>query len=121
MDAATLITRLQLDFTPADTGDSEANFTARLSQIAADAVARSAATPQQQEAGARYLLIAAQIRQLVRQSESFESVGEVKITEGLATRLAALRTDMAWELTASGLAPVRARPQSVSVPVEVSF
>lgn len=121
MDAATLTARLRLDFTPADTGDSETNFTARLAQIASDAVARPNTTPQQQEAGARYLLIGAQIRQLTRNPERLKSASGSEIEQGLATRLAMLRTDMAWELTASGLGGVRARQGSMSIPVEAAF
>lgn len=118
MDLAAL---LRLDFRPADLGDTPEQFDARLAHIVTAARARGTATPAQQEAGARYLLLAAQLRQLARQAESLHAASGASVTQGLATRLAELRAQQAEQLALSGLAPALAAPggfRSVAVGVE---
>lgn len=120
MDLAQL---LRLDFRPTDLGDTPEQFEARLAHIVTAAVARQGATPAQQEAGARYLLLGAQLRELTRQAERMRAASGAEMEQGLATRLAEVRTQQAEQLALSGLAPdPRARRQgSVCLPVEASF
>lgn len=123
MDAAQLAALLRLDFRPADTGDSAEQFDQRLKLLLDVAQARSGVTPAQQEAGVRYHLLSAQVRQLTRKAESLKAASGASISQGLATRLAELRTQMAEQLTLSGLQPPpdpsRRVRGSVNVPVEV--
>ncbi|MFK7601884.1 hypothetical protein ACI3L1_06695 [Deinococcus sp. SM5_A1] len=113
---------LALDFRPADLGDTADQFANRLEYAVASAVARRDATPGQQEAGARYLLLSAQLRQMVRSAERLKSASGSEIEQGLGIRLAELRAQQAEQLTLSGLYPAaQPRRGSISVPVEVSF
>ncbi|GGR31440.1 hypothetical protein [Deinococcus ruber] len=121
-----LTTVLEMDFRAADLGDTDVQFAARLAYVAAAAVARADLTPPatnaQIEAGARYLLIGAEIRQLTRLAERQKSESGAEIQRDLATRLASLRLDLQTALVASGQAPARAgRQGSVSVDVVSVF
>lgn len=108
---------LRLDFRPADTGDTEAAFGARLTSVVGRAQGRPDVTPDQQEAHARALLIGAQIRELLRQVEVFRREGKITIEQGISARVAQLRLDERVALAAAGLSPVEsglvARPRSV--------
>ena len=111
---------LRLDFRPADLGDTPELYEQRIEYAVAAAQARPAGiTLEQREAGARYLLLSAQIRQLNRQLEEFTAVGEVTLKQGLSVRLGQLRYEQTQQLRLSGLpgsaGPVR--PVSVSVDV----
>ena len=115
---------LTLDYRPSDLGDTPDQYVARLNYVVQQALARTKpVTLAQQEAGARYLLISAQLRQLNRQLEEFTAVGEVTLKQGLAVRLAQLRFEQTQQLRLSGLpgsaGPVR--QGSVSVPVRAEF
>ena len=117
-----LRTLLQLDYRPADLGDTSAQYQSRFELIIAQTLARATATDAQREAGARYTLISAQLRQVLRQAEELKSASGSSIRQDLATKVAALRSEQAGYLRASGLQPAGVqRPQSVSVPVEASF
>lgn len=123
MYAGQLVDRLRLDFTAADLGDTATTFRSRLDMVAGDAVARTGTTDAQQEAGARYLLLSAQLRQLVRKVERLKSASGSEIEQGLATRLAEVRRQQAEQLALSGLAPSSTveRPRSQVLQVEVGF
>jgi hypothetical protein len=113
-----------MDFRAADLGDTEQQFTDRLAYLTTQALARAApVTAAQQEAGSRYLLIAAQIRQLGRQVEELAVTGEITIKQGLMTRMGQLRYDQQVQLRLSGLpnASSVTRPVSVSVDVVSGF
>lgn len=125
MDVAQLQAALRLDFRPTDLGDTPEQFAERLTYLTKAALARTGATPAQREAGVRYHLLSAQVRQLVRQAESLKAASGASITQGLATRLAELRAQMAEQLALSGLNPP-ADPSgrvrgSVNVPLEVVY
>lgn len=123
MDAQQLKKLLELDFRPADLGDTPEQFTARLGYLIDAAMARADATSAQQEAGVRYLLLGSQLRQLTRQAETLKSASGASISQGLATRIAELRAQQAEQLALSGLAPptefASKMPRSTSVGVEV--
>jgi hypothetical protein len=114
--AQQLQTVLAMDFRAADLGDTDAQFTARLTYVVTQALARALpVTAAQQEAGARYVLLGAQIRQLGRQLEEFTAVGEVTLKQGLATRMGQLRYDQQVQLRLSALP----NPSSVTRPASV--
>lgn len=114
---------LTLDYRPSDLGDSPAQYVARLNYVVQQALARPLpVTAPQQEAGARYLLVSAQLRQMLRQAEELKSASGASERQDLATKVAALRAEQAAQLKASGLQPAGVqRPGSISVPVQSSF
>ncbi|EYB67025.1 hypothetical protein DEIPH_ctg052orf0020 [Deinococcus phoenicis] len=121
MDLAAL---LRLDFRPEDLGDMPGQFDARLGHIVTAAQARADATPAQQEAGARYLLLGAQLRQLTRQAERMKAASGAEMEQGLATRLAEVRRQQAEQLALSGLASssrTLTRPRGVVFQPEVDL
>ena len=108
---------LAMDFRAADLGDTDAQFTARLAYVADQALARAIpVTAAQQEAGARYVLLGAQLQQLGRQVEEFSATGEITIKQGLMTRTGQLRFEQQAQLRLSGLP----NPSGVTRPVSVS-
>jgi len=114
---------LSLDYRPADLGDTPSQFTLRLASIVTAAVARPVGVSDaEREAGARYILIGAQIRQTLRQAEEQKSASGASQRQDLATKLEHLRIEQAGLLRASSLTPVTsARAQSVAVSVEMGF
>ena len=114
---------LELDYRPGDLGDTPEQYQSRFDLVVSQALARPVGvTIAQREAGARYLLISAQLRQVLRQAEELKSASGSSVRQDLATKVTALRSEQAAQLRASGLQPAGIqRPQSVSVAVEASF
>lgn len=110
---------LQLDYRPADLGDTPEQYQARFGLTIVQALARTDATDLQREAGARYLLISAQLRQLNRQLEEIAVSGEITLKQGLAVRLGELRREQSEQLRLSGLPGgfVPVRPVSITADV----
>ena len=111
------------DFKPDDLGDDSAAYADRLTYTVTAALSRTAATPEQQEAGARYVLLGAWVRQLIREVEVLTVPGQIGITQGLAARLAQLRAEQHAQLLLSGLpgSAGAVRPTSLSVPVRSTY
>ncbi len=118
-----LRTLLQLDYRPADLGDTPEQYQSRFDLVVTQTLARTEATDAQREAGARYLLISAQLRQLNRQLEEIAVSGEITLRQGLTVRMGQLRYDQQAQLRLSGLPGglVAVRPVSVSVDVQAGL
>ena len=118
-----LRTLLQLDYRPADLGDTPEQYQSRIDLAITQAEARTDATDAQREAGARYVLIGAQLRQLNRQLEEIAVSGEITLRQGLATRLGELRREQSEQLRLSGLPGgfVAVRPLSVVADVQAGL
>ena len=116
---------LELDYRPADLGDDEMAYTNRMQHIVTAALARPVETTEaQREAGARYLLTGAVIRQTRRLAEEQKNAAGSSIRQDLASKLASLQAEQAQYLRASGLAAeagLSSRQRSVSVSVELGF
>lgn len=121
LDTSQLLQALRMEFKAADVGDTTQEFAARLKFVVDRAEERQGATPAQAEAGARYMLITAQIQQLTRTSDELKAASGASVRKGLDTRLAALTRAQAQQLALSGLGPPVLGARSVSVPVEVGF
>ncbi|WP_288481008.1 hypothetical protein [uncultured Deinococcus sp.] len=117
-----LAQRLALDFKSSDLGDTTDQFTARLGYVVQQAEARGTASEAQQEAGARYVLLGAQLRQLTRKAERLKAASGAEVQQDLATLIAEVRAQMKEQLTASGLGPApKPRRGSTSTEMEVTY
>lgn len=105
MDARQLKTVLSMDFRPADLGDTPEQFAARLDYLTEQALARTEATPAQQQAGVRYLLLSAQLRQLTRQADRLRAASGSEIQRSTGAALAEVRLQRDEALAESGLKP----------------
>lgn len=117
-----LAQRLALDFRASDLGDTTDQFTARLGYVVQQAGARTEASKAQQEAGARYVLLGAQLRQLTRKAERLKAASGAEVQQDLSTLIAEVRAQMAEQLAASGLGPApKPRRGSTSTQLEVTY
>ncbi|SMB93314.1 hypothetical protein [Deinococcus hopiensis] len=124
MTAEQLAALLRLDFRPSDLGDTADQFTTRLQGITEAAVQRPDTTAIQQEAGARYSLLSAQLRQLTRKPERLKAASGAEVEQGLAARIAVVRADQQAQLALSGLNTVALTSSQVSsgsVAMEATF
>lgn len=120
MTAGQLAELLRLDFRPAHFGEGEDEFGARLDTISKMVLKREA-TPAQQEAHARLLLVRSRLSYLAGQVEEQRAASGASIRRNLAASMASLRLDARALEIAAGLAQTRVRGGSVSVLVEGRF
>lgn len=127
LDPTQLTARLRLDFRPEDVGDSAPNFETRLSTAVLEAFSRRdlapALTDAQLEAGARWTLLNAQLREMLRSNDMTELVDEGRIQRDAASRFAELRRELQILRLASGLDSLTliTRARTVVATTQVQF
>lgn len=114
---------LSMDFRASDLGDTADQFDARIKYLTEQAAARENVTDAQREAGARYALVGAQIRQLIRQADELKGASGSSVKQNLDAKISALRAEQKTLEGQSGLAASlrTARQGSVSLEVQSAF
>jgi len=106
LDATQLTARLRLDFRAGDVGDSDTDFAARIQSAVNDALSRRSATPTvtdtQLEYGARWVLLSAQVREVLRSNDSTK-IDDVEVRRDATCRIAELRRELQSLRLTSGL------------------
>lgn len=127
LDATQLAARLRLDFRAGDVGDSDTDFAARIQSAVNDAFSRRSATPTatdtQLEYGARWVLLGAQVRQILRDMDRVRIQDEGELGRDIAPRLATLRLELQSARLLSGLdvSTVTLRSKTVVARVQAEF
>ncbi len=127
LDATQLAARLRFDFRAGDVGDTDTEFTARLVAVVSDAILRQTATPTatdtQLEYGARWVLLGAQVRQILRDMDRVRIQDEGELGRDIAPRLATLRLELQSARLLSGLdvSTVTLRSKTVVARVQAEF
>ena len=127
LDASQLTARLRLDFRAEDVGDSDTDFAARIQSAVNDALSRRSATPSatdtQLEYGARWTLLSAQVRQILRDMDRVRIQDEGELGRDVAPRLATLRLELQSARLLSGLdiSTVTLRSKTLVARVQAEF
>jgi len=127
LDATQLTARLRLDFRAEDVGDSDTDFAARIQSAVNDALSRRSATPSatdtQLEYGARWTLLSAQVRQILRDMDRVRIQDEGELGRDVAPRLATLRLELQSARLLSGLdiSTVTLRSKTLVARVQAEF
>jgi len=127
LDATQLTARLRLDFRAEDVGDSDTDFAARIQSAVNDALSRRSATPTatdtQLEYGARWVLLGAQVRQILRDMDRVRIGDEGELGRDVAPRLATLRLELQSARLLSGLdiSTVTLRSKTLVARVQAEF
>lgn len=126
LDSTQLTARLRLDFRAGDVGDTDIAFETRLATAVNGAFSRRTVYPllmdAQIEAGARWTLLSAQMRELIR-SYDMTQVDDVREQRDAASRFAELRRELQILRLASGLdsSTLITRARTVVATTQVEF